>query len=308
MRLMCRSAEFEELTACSALLGGSNVYSMAVRKEVVPVLQRYWRQGSLITTVFEDLDKREIVGLSIEVFIRDTFLEEIRVFPKPYLREELIRRELAGQSVVLSMAEAQVENASNGLNLFFINDPLPLHTLSADEFRAIDVQWGEILYDYRACNLKTITWECYSEQSLEMGLSCGMKQIAYPAQHDGTAARVHLTSITREQALSQYGTHVSQMFIYAPARFQFTGGQQELLRRALMGETDEALSEGLYLSLSAIKKRWLAIYDRVRAIDPYLLPDDDTGRQTRGTEKRRFLLHYLRTHPEELHPINALRA
>ena len=49
------------------------------------------------------------------------------------------------------------------------------------------------------------------------------------------------------------------------------------------------------------------VRDRVRLTMPWLLPeDDDETRQTRGTEKRRHLLSYLREHPEELHPINGM--
>lgn len=304
MRVSFRPAALDELSPCFEQLGCAAAYTSEIAPRVPGLWEQYFRQGSLMTTRFEDLDQNTVIGLSLEVFVTDAFVQEIRQRPRPFLREELIRRELAGRSAVLTLAQAQAANENAGLNLFFLNDPLPPHECPPVLFHAIDARWGEALYNYRSCNLKTITWECYSQQALQMGLSCGMKLFPYP---DGTTQRhpVHLTTITREEALAQYGTHVSQMFIYAPARFSFTLGQQELLRRALMGETDEELAGALYLSLSAVKKRWFSIYDRVYATDPRLLPTEDDVRQARGAEKRRHLLRYVRSHPEELHPINA---
>ncbi len=60
----------------------------------------------------------------------------------------------------------------------------------------------------------------------------------------------------------------------------------------------------LFLSLITVKKRWEHIYRRVASVDSELLPEEpsppSSGR--RGPEKRRHLLAYLRSHPEELQP------
>lgn len=307
MRIICRSATLQELFECFDLLDVKRIHSPKVAQQVPRIWEQYFQQGSLITTLFIDQDQQRIIGLSMEVFISDSFLVEIQQCPRHEWRDEVIRREIEGHSVVLTLAEAQQANRTTGLNLFFLSDPLPIDEVPVEQFQAVDVRWGEVLYDYRACNLRTIVWECYSQQSLQMGLSCGMR--LYPDSETNiptTGSRSSLLIINRDEAMSQYGTHVSQMFIHAPARFSFTTGQQELLRRALMGETDEELASSLYLSLSAIKKRWFSIYDRVQLVDAGILPENgDLIRLTRGTEKRRHLLHYLRVHPEELHPINA---
>jgi hypothetical protein len=54
-----------------------------------------------------------------------------------------------------------------------------------------------------------------------------------------------------------------------------------------------------------VKKRWHAIYDRVADVDSELLPPpvaDGVYSSSRGAERRRHLLNYLRQHPEELRP------
>ncbi len=128
--------------------------------------------------------------------------------------------------------------------------------------------------------------------------------------------RPYCIGLTRAEAIARPGTHASFPFQYAPARFSFTAGQLELLDRSLRGETDEELARSLCLSLSAVKKRWRSIYERVELCDPHIVMAgsgvDENGatafEQKRGAEKRRHLLNYLRHHPEELHPINATRA
>src|SRR6266699_3991674 len=79
---------------------------------------------------------------------------------------------------------------------------------------------------------------------------------------------------------------------------------QELLRAALKGLTDEELALELRLKLPTVKKRWAAIFQRIAAARPDPLPDvdRDLDRQTRGKQKRHYLLEYLRGHPEEVRP------
>ena len=71
-----------------------------------------------------------------------------------------------------------------------------------------------------------------------------------------------------------------------------------------MGETCETLATSLSLSPWTVKKRWRAIYERVADIDRDLLPPSIAYGPTssRGAERRRQLLNYLRQHVEELRP------
>src|SRR4029434_3747884 len=78
-----------------------------------------------------------------------------------------------------------------------------------------------------------------------------------------------------------------------------------LLQRALMGETCENLAKSLSISRWTVKKRWHAIYDRVLDVDKELLPPPvayGSRASSRGAERRRHLLNYLRQHLEELRP------
>jgi hypothetical protein len=111
--------------------------------------------------------------------------------------------------------------------------------------------------------------------------------------------------LTKEEALANPGSYLSSLFVYTPPRFHFNCSEQALLHHALMGKTSENLAASLSISLWTVKKRWHGIYQRVADVDrELLLPPvaDGTNVTSRGAERRRYLLHYLRQHPEELRP------
>jgi DNA-binding CsgD family transcriptional regulator len=119
--------------------------------------------------------------------------------------------------------------------------------------------------------------------------------------------RPQLVGLTKEEAFANPGTHLSSFFIYIPPRFNFNPSEQMLLNHSLMGETSEELARSLSISTWTVKKRWQAIYQRVADVDRELLlpPVANSLHVTsRGAERRRRLLRYLRQHLEELRPLS----
>src|SRR5438270_2774991 len=95
------------------------------------------------------------------------------------------------------------------------------------------------------------------------------------------------------------------LFTYREPVLRFRAADQQLLNATLRGLTDEGLSGTLGLSLTAVKKRWVSVFDHVARVKPDILPgaDDAFGRTTRGPQKRHHVLAYLRVHAEELRPL-----
>jgi DNA-binding CsgD family transcriptional regulator len=114
----------------------------------------------------------------------------------------------------------------------------------------------------------------------------------------------HYVGITRELALGRFGTWIGSLFVYQPPQFGFRPSEQRLLLAALQGGTDEDIAETLKISLSAVKKTWRSIYDRVTPLCPGLIADKvaEESNSERGKEKKQRMLAYLREHPEELRP------
>jgi hypothetical protein len=78
--------------------------------------------------------------------------------------------------------------------------------------------------------------------------------------------------------------------------------------------TDEGLARELNLKLTAVKRRWLTLFERIADVHPDLLPPDvrlpengDNHIGKRGPQKRHHLLAYVREHPEELRPAKSQR-
>ncbi len=117
-------------------------------------------------------------------------------------------------------------------------------------------------------------------------------------------AEPQLVGLTRELAMVRFGTWIGSLFVYRPPQFGFRPSEQRLLLAALGGRTDEDITETLEISLSAVKKTWRSIYERVTAQSPGLIPDQVPEELTseRGKEKKQRLLACLREHPEELRP------
>lgn len=316
MHLSFRSARPHQFAQCIEGMGENFVYPPDLRKQV-PLLWGQWlRDGVMTAHVIEHhrQARTEIAGLGAVVFVRERFIEEFRRQRRPYLRQELVRRALAGESVVLTPEDMRNAHRGEGLTLLFLSDPLGHRWLTDEQCLLVDAKWSEALYELRGCNIKAIWHEAYGAKTLRLTLGCGLLQRDDWADYWATRGttppadeRPYLLGLTKEEALANPGTHASFLFLHVSAQFDFTARQQELLQQALRGATDDELAGELKVSASAVKKRWISVYQRVSDAMPGWLESAAANNDARGAEKRRYLLNYLRQHPEELHPAGATR-
>lgn len=316
MLLSYRPARAAELASCFRGLTELCPYSADIRDQVPELWIQWLRQGVLRANVFDrhENGRTTSVAFGATVFLRDQFIEEFRVRGRPYLREEIIRRSLAGEVVVLTPEMMREENRARGLTLLVMNDPREGRpAFTEEQISVLDSRWSEMLYELCGCRLNSIWHETYGAEMNRRVQGCGLrlyedwadywsKQAHVPPEHE----RPFLLGLTREQAKLTPGAHASFLFSKAEPQFDFSVRQQELLHEALQGATDDELAEQLKVSQSAVKKRWISVYDRVSDAMPGWL-ESSMANDARGSEKRRRLLNYLRQHPEELHPAWAAR-
>jgi DNA-binding CsgD family transcriptional regulator len=82
--------------------------------------------------------------------------------------------------------------------------------------------------------------------------------------------------------------------------------EQAVLLRALLNESDRQIADESGITADAVKKTWRRLYERMTLTAPHVLGAEAPGQAPgRSTEKRRHLLEYMRTHPEELRPFKA---
>lgn len=317
MHLKYRETTLDDLPACLAIIRDAFLYDATLKARLL----RLW--GDLLTrrcghsAVIEDEEQptgRRLVGFGISAFVGDEFLREAKSRSSPHLARHALERWARGSSPFLTFEDIRRANSGDGLNCFV------MHIGFSERFQsAEDVVLGwQCLYEafvqqHRGYRLKELIQEMYGETDLRMVLSMdatlwtdyaeALKSNTSLAQSPDR--RPYLIVVRREDAFTPGPSHATAIFIYTPPRFYFTDAEQDLLYRAIQGATDAQLADRLRISLTAVKKRWNTIYERVTTVDPELLAEaahSTTPAGRRGAEKRRRLLVYLRDHPEELRP------
>ena len=141
--------------------------------------------------------------------------------------------------------------------------------------------------------LRRISFEAPSEKAVEWFDGYGFERLR---EEDGAV----VLSITREVAIASDDLSNQRFFSYEPPILGFSSAQRAILRLARQGYTDQEIASLLGRTTDSVKKRWGGIYARFAAAFPDRLPVGREG--SRGAEKRRTLLAYLKDRPEELRP------
>lgn len=218
---------------------------------------------------------------------------------------------MRGNSPLLSDKQVRQANAKGGLNLLAW-----IAALDAEHMDSVDAHtamFSAFASEHRGFLLKKLVGQGVSMETLEGAIRSGglffspvecrhVESLGRPLRE--IFAAPYLIGLTRELAMARFGTWIGSLFVYQPPRFGFRPSEQRLVVAALQGGTDEDLAGMLGISLSAVKKTWRSIYERVGAHSAGLIADQVREELTseRGKEKKQRLLAYLREHPEELRP------
>jgi hypothetical protein len=319
MHLTHRPAEHDDLPRCLELLQDDLTLGNIDRGLILKLWIDLRTRWAIVMSVVEDQERRpmeRLIGMGASVFVTDRFISEARTSRPPDLSGQAIREIMTDSSPVLGGPDVRRANSGEGLNLFVLHYGWDRSRLLPDDARAVrDELIRAFLNEHRGYHLKEILIQRCGEEAIRRVLTGGFvlrRDFEDYYRANGLTPppsdqRPYLAGLTREEAHEAEGSVVATLFLYAPPRFRFRTGEQDLLRRALLGETDEELALSLAISESAVKKRWAAIFEHSAAAMPDLLPrgPQPTGLdRKRGAEKRRRLLAYLRHHPEDLRPIH----
>jgi hypothetical protein len=263
--------------------------------------------------VFEDVEDSQvrIMGVGVSAFVSHDFLVELKTPPFFWAGPELAKRVLRGESPLLSDKQVRQANADGGLNL--VTWAGALHADFLQSVEANTVILAAFVGEHRGFFLREVVGHGMSVEALEGLIRSGglylspihrryVESVDKPLHE--VFAEPHIFGLTRELAMARFGTWVGSLFVYQRPQFGFRPSEQRLLLAALRGGTDEDLATTLEITLSAVKKTWRSIYDRVTPLSPGVIPDKvpEELSSERGKEKKQRLLAYLREHPEELRP------
>jgi hypothetical protein len=109
--------------------------------------------------------------------------------------------------------------------------------------------------------------------------------------------------ITKEDSLAVKANIINPLFIHKAPVLGLRDADKQLLLAAINGLTDDELSLKLGLTLNAVKKRWISIFNQSTDARADLFPAISLNdAQKRGRQKRHHVLAYVRSHMEELRP------
>jgi hypothetical protein len=321
--LMPRVGELRHIAACCGLLSLSRfVFDDATWEALPDMWQVLLSLGAMQLPIVENIGlprEPEILAFCATFFVADAFCREVRTTLPPYLGLHIARRYLAGNLSVLDRDDVAFANATTGVNVIICYHGRRCDWLSCERLLAIREQLAEAFrLAHNGYQLKEILCGAIGEEALHWALDAGFRirrdYSDYYEAHNlpipKSVKRPWLVGLTKEEALADYGSRASGLFVFTPPRFHFARCEQAVLLHSLAGETDEKMAANLSVSHWTVKKRWQAIYERVAEAGSELFPTDCNGltAESRGPERRRHLLAYLRQHPEELRPLNGGRS
>ncbi len=241
----------------------------------------------------------KIVGCGLGVFVTQAFADREIAHPQPGINSRIIASAASGKPVLLSRAEIGEGNAGRGLD--FVNlygtwrdGVLNPHQLS-QVHALLGTSFAEHFAGYR---FNRILKEAIGDSRIALARATGTYKLVAEFPEAGSALAV----VSREIALTAPYSVAASVFRYQPPLLRLRPAEQNLLAAALNGKTDAELSADLSLSIEAVKKRWLSIFDRMDQFKPEILTQDGAESDGRGRQKRHRVVAYIRAHPEELRP------
>lgn len=316
MRLRRRAATAADLRAYAPFLTVRSRYG-SLFEQLPEIWCELLRGEALVAAVVEDLEREpgeRLLALGVSVFLTEDFFHYARIPPLFWIGPELVRRIGNNDSPILDLAAIRRANSRGGLNSFTWE--VDIRPTDEQEFFAVGTEMVHAYLEFHSgFNIKhAIGQQPFGRvfRGLVQGggwLIQGPGGKYAPVQDPGAVERAgvpFILGLTRELARQCPGSWLSMVFHYVQPALYFTRGEQRLARAAMAGRTDEEVAEALAVSLSAVKKRWQSIYSKAYLRLPSLLKDDSCQLMScgaRGAEKRRRLLSYLRSHPEELRPM-----
>lgn len=319
MLVRYRPMEPRDIPACAGIIARHPVlarrYGSAIQ-QLASAWQKMAGRDGFVAVVFEDVEgtSPEVLGAGISVFVTDEFIRELKTPPHFWIDAELAIRISRGNSPVLSDRQVREANSSCGLNIAVWQPGILPETAAAASDELPNTIMGAFVEMHRGFLVKELVVQAETPHYLQTcrGTGTGFwsarkgKYDEFPhLPAEEVVRKPHVMGMSRELAASSPGAWAALPFLYQPPRFGFSRGEQRLIVCAMAGRTDEDVAQTLGISLTAVRKTWHAIYERVSARWPELLGEHASRlSQERGKQKKHHLLGYVREHPEELRPIS----
>lgn len=300
--LQARPLRHQDLAAAVDLLPAWLELAPELRAALPVLWTRLLGHSGFWAEVVEDLSQppgARLVGLGAAVVLTPDWQERLRGQAPVQVAAAWYGDLLAGRTALPDDKALGRANASGQVGLLMLHDT-PVGSAPAEPRDALlrHLSMRQFRQALAGWQLQAVWQEAPPEASLH--LQCLGLRRRRPA---GVGLPV-LHGLSRDEARGcPPGLPAPDAFHPIRPVLGLSGSERRLLRLALADLTDEEIADEAGITLHTLKKLWRSACDRaVDALPDLFMPAGDALPGTRGPEKRRHLLHYLRQHPEELRP------
>lgn len=242
-----------------------------------------------------------IVACGMGVFVSRSFADREIDNPRPGLNSRIIAAAAAGEPVVLSRSQIADGNAGAGLDFVNLYGTWREGTMNDTQLAEVQALLGTSFVEHFAgYRFNRVLKEAIGGPAIALARATGTYRVVAAFEAAGSA----LVAVTPESVVSAPYSVAARMYRYQKPVLRLRPAEQSLLMAALAGSTDAELSTDLELSVQAVKKRWVSIFQRVAEFKPEILSQSAENGSGRGPQQRHRVLAYIRTHPEELRPFS----
>jgi len=242
---------------------------------------------------------QRLVACGMGVFVTPEFVDRELENRQPGLNSRIIASVASGASVLLDRDAIAAGNAGDGVDFVNMYGTWRDGVLNDDELAEVHALLGTSFTEsFAGYRFNRVLKEAIGRSRIALARATGTYRLVAEFPECDSALAV----VTPDSALAAPYSIARRMYRYRAPVLRLRPAEQELLAAALDGETDAELSAGLGLSLEAIKKRWISVFERVNEFKPEVLSDADVDSPRRGRQKRHHVVAYIRAHPEELRP------
>jgi hypothetical protein len=306
--MLFRAMRAGDVDECVALIPGATGIAATLKSSLPKLWRELLREERLNGgVVVEAPASARVLAFGLTAFVDDAFIAAYVAAPRPWLTALLYERVQSQRSLLLAPPEVRIANAAGDLNLVILHFCLGVDLGTPEGQATVAAAEAGFRLTHVGHRVRRVLQEGYTPVDRMMLGGAGLRlKSDYAGQLGGVSEddRPFLMGLFSEDPESRLlGTAAASLFQYSEPRFFFSLGEQRVLARAVLDESDEETARELGLSIAAVKKIWRRVYERVDATDPDLaVANGIRTALTRGKEKRRNLIRYLRYHLEELRP------
>jgi hypothetical protein len=274
------------------------------RSTALRIWKGFLHEPSFLANVIESerpIAGRRIVACGMGVFVMKAFADREIKAPQPGLNSRIIAAVAAEESILLSRAQIAAGNSGEGIDFVNMYGMWREGIMNADQLAEVHALLGTSFVEHFAgYRFNRVFKEAVGQSSIALARATGTYRIVAEFKKSESALAV----ATRESVLTAPYSVAAALYRYQAPELHLRPAEQSLLAAALVGKTDAELSEDLGLSIEAIKKRWMSIFDRIDEFKPEILSRTGADSDGRGPQKRHRVVAYIRSHPEELRPFS----